>query len=90
MFNADCADLSGGLDPAIAAVFDGNDVDYADGLIAAPDWQPGDANAMNLALAQVWKTNTEMMVQAAGGNPDFVAIAGDIVYARFPRHIETT
>ncbi len=90
MFNADYADISGGLDPAIAAVFDGNDVDYTDGLIGAPNWQPGDDNSMNVALAQVWKTNTELMVQAAGGNPDLVAIAGDLTYARFTQHIQTT
>ncbi|WP_424927726.1 hypothetical protein [Amaricoccus tamworthensis] len=83
LFNADYADLSGGQDASIAAVFGGNSVDYADGLVAAPNWTPGGPNAMNAALAQVWKTNTELMVNAAGGNPDLVAIAGDLAFSRW-------
>jgi hypothetical protein len=87
LFNADYADISGGLNPDIAAVFG---PDYANGLIGAPDWAPGDPNSMNPALAQVWKTNTQEMVASAGGSPDLVAIAGDLVYARFTQHIGET
>ena len=88
--NADKADISVGLDPAIAAVFDGDDVDDTDGPIGAACWQPGDAHSMNDALAQVWKINAELMVPAAGRNPDLVAIADDLTCPRFTQHIQVT
>lgn len=81
-FNADYADVSGGADPDIAAVFgDG----YADGLVRAPGWVPGGLNSMNPALAAVWKTNVDLMVESAGGQPAATLIDGDLVNGIWPQ-----
>ncbi|MFO1143194.1 MAG: hypothetical protein U1E59_12505 [Amaricoccus sp.] len=82
-FNADYGDLSGGADPAIAAVFGSG---YASGLVRAPGWTPGGANSMNVELAEVWKANVDRMVASAGGSPQAVLIAGDLVGGHWPQH----
>jgi hypothetical protein len=84
-FNADYADLSGGADPAIAAIFGAG---YADGLVRAPGWTPGGPNSMNAALAAVWKTNVELMVESAGPRLEATLIAGDLVNGLWPQNPE--
>lgn len=82
MFNADYGDLSGGADPAIAAVFGSG---YAQGLVRAPGWTQGGPNSLNPAMAQVIKTDVARMVESAGGDPEAVLIAGDLVGGRWPQ-----
>ena len=82
MLNADYGDLSGGADPAIAAIFGSG---YAQGLVQAPGWTPGGLNSLNVAMAQVLRTDVQRMVDSAGGDPRAVLIAGDLVGGRWPQ-----
>jgi len=83
LFNFDYADLSGGADPAIAAVFGDT---YADNLVAAPNWQLGGPNSMNATLAGILHQVVDDMVATAGGDPELVMIAGDLTGGRWPQN----
>ena len=86
IFNSDYADLSGGLAADIAAVFDPS---YASNLVQAQGWTPGGPNSMTADLAQVWLTNLQAMAQTAGGDPQAMLVAGDLIGGRWPQNPDT-
>ena len=83
LFNYDYADLSGGADPAIAAVFSEN---YAKNLVAAQNWQLGGPNSMNATLAGILHQVVDDMVATTGSDPELVMIAGDLTGGRWPQN----
>ena len=45
----------------------------------------GGPNSLNPAMAQVLKTDIDLMIDSAGGSPRAVLIAGDLVGGRWPQ-----
>ena len=83
LFNADYADLSGGADPSIAAVFSNN---YANQLIAAPNWTPSGPNSMNAEFAAVLHQMMNDIAASTENNPELALIAGDLIGGRWPQN----
>ncbi len=82
-FNHDYADLSGGADAEIAAVFG---VGYADGLVPAQNWTPVGPNGMTVGFATALHAAVNDMVESAHGDPAFVLIAGDLTGGHWPQN----
>ena len=85
-FNADIADLSGGLDGEIAALFDAG---YADAIQTAPGYAPNLSTGMTVEVAQAYLDITTLM-QSIDGDSELFTAAGDLIGGRFPRHMEDT
>ena len=83
LFNSDIADLSGGADPAIAALYDS---DYAPNLIQANGWTPGGNNGITAQMAQTYNQLLGEMRTNAGGNPLAFLSAGDLINGRWPQN----
>lgn len=80
LFNADYADLSGGADPEIAAVFGRQ---YANDLVAAPNWTPNSPNSMNPEFAAVLHQMMDDIAASTNNDPELALIAGDLVGGRW-------
>ena len=83
LFNADYADLSGGADASIAAVFSDN---YSDLLIAAPNWTPSGPNSMNAEFATILHQMMDDIAASTNNDPELALIAGDLIGGRWPQH----
>ncbi len=82
LFNSDIADLSGGTDAAVAALYDGS---YASNLVQAAGW-PGASGGKNGVTANMASTYNQLigeMVTNAGGNPQAFVAAGDLINGRW-------
>ncbi len=82
MFNSDIADLSGGTDAAVAALYDSN---YASNLIQAAGWPSasGGKNGVTAAMATVYNQLIQEMVTNSGGSPEAFVVAGDLLNGRW-------
>ena len=83
LFNADYADLSGGADASIAAIFSSN---YSDQLIAAPNWTPAGPNSMNAEFAAVLHQMMDDIAASTDNDPELALIAGDLIGGRWPQN----
>ncbi len=82
LFNSDVADLSGGADPAIAALYDAS---YAGNLVQASGWSPGGNNSVTAQMAATYNQLLTEMRTNAGGSPQAFLSAGDLINGRWPQ-----
>ena len=82
LFNSDVADLSGGTDAAVAALFDAS---YSSNLVQAAGWPTasGGKNGVTASMASVYSQLIQEMVTNAGGSPEAFVAAGDLTNGRW-------